>query len=97
MSKPREWEDNDELDEFVELIPKEKYKDSARAWIEAFGIFAKHWKNGLDEKFFMGGEHDEIFIYVDLESIPPESEDGRRLIALGFLPDLDSENWMHFT
>jgi hypothetical protein len=67
---------------------------SVGAFIEALGIFAKHYDGGMDKSFFMGAEHDELFIY-DSDTISEESEDGQRLNALGF--HYNGEGWSFFT
>lgn len=67
---------------------------SVKGFIEALGIFAKHYEKGDAKKYFMGAEHDELFIY-DTEEITEDSEDGKRLEALGF--HYNGEGWSYFT
>ena len=67
---------------------------SVEAVIEALQIFAKHYENGLGQKYFMGAEHDELFIY-DSDGIAEDSGDGKRLDALGF--HYNGEGWSYFT
>lgn len=67
---------------------------SVKGFIEALGIFAKRYEKGLDQRFFMGAEHDELFIY-DSDDIAEDSEDGKRLEALGF--HFNGEGWSYFT
>ncbi len=79
--------------------PKSK---SVAGFIEGLQILAKYMKQGLDTKFFCGGEHDVIYFYAEqdenyLSKLSKESEDGLRLSALGFHFDEDVENWSYFT
>lgn len=60
-------------------------------------ILAKHSKDGMSRKFGMGAEHDIITVYVSLDDLPADSEDGLALIALGFHTEEDSGNWGYFT
>lgn len=70
--------------------------NSADAFIEGLRIFAKYWDNGTSQKYFMGGEHDVIYIY-DSADIDEDSEDGRHLSALGFHYDQCFDGWAWFT
>lgn len=67
---------------------------SVASVIEALQIFSKYYAKGLDQRFFIGAEHDELFIY-DSYAIPEDSEDGKRLNALGF--HWNGEGWSYFT
>lgn len=67
----------------------------AAGFIEALHIFAKYWKDGINNSYFMGAEHDILYIYDS--DIPEDSDDGRRLEALGFHRDDDLEGWAYFT
>ena len=39
-------------------------KYSAEAFIKALTILSKDFENGLEESFFFGAEHDQIFIWT---------------------------------
>lgn len=67
---------------------------SVEAFIEALGIFAKYYEDGTAKSYFMGAEHDELFIY-DSDGISEDSEDGQRLSELGF--HHNGEGWSFFT
>jgi len=69
------------------------------AFIEGLTILARHMPNGLDQAFAFGAEHDVIHIWGDvcLDSLPEDSEDGRRLQALGFHADSHLDQWQYFT
>ena len=67
---------------------------SVGAVIEALGIFAKHYEKGLDKRFFLGAEHDEIFVY-ESHGILENSDDGKRLSELGF--HYNGDGWSFFT
>ena len=84
---------DEELDNFVETIPRDATAKSVAGVIEAFQIFAKYLENGLNQQYFFEGQHDKIFVYVDPEKLLPQSDDGKRLIALGFYPNLELDNW----
>ena len=70
---------------------------SIKGVIEALTIFAKYTEKGINERYFCGAEHDELYIYVDIEKLTPESPDGQRLQALGFHPSSEVETWSYFT
>ncbi|WP_176559866.1 hypothetical protein [Teichococcus rhizosphaerae] len=54
-------------------------------------------RNGLQVRGAFGGEHDIINVYVDLEELPEDSEDGQELIRLGFHPGEEAGNWGYHT
>lgn len=74
--------------------PKSK---SIAALIEALAIVAKYAQNGLEERWPVQAEHDVLYLKLDLEKVPEDSEDGRRLIALGFHAEEDVDSWAYFT
>lgn len=63
--------------------------------IEALTILSKYMTNGMQERFFCGAEHDELFFYVDVSKCPENSEDGQRLSRLGF--HVSDDFWAYFT
>jgi hypothetical protein len=65
-------------------------------FIAALEIFAKHTEKGLEQKYFLGGEHDVIYIYVSSEDCPDNSADGNKLVSLGWRVDTDTGNWMYY-
>jgi hypothetical protein len=64
-------------------------------FIAGLEILARYMEKGLQTKWFMGGEHDVIYIYVSLDDLTPESEDGQMLQRLGFTPN--EETWGYTT
>lgn len=68
---------------------------SVSAFIEGVKILSRHMKEGLETRFFMGAEHDVIYVYVDPESLPEDSANGQRLSALGF--HVENDSWAYFT
>ena len=66
-------------------------------FIAGLEILAAHTENGLDQNWFMGAEHDQIYFYVDDETLPEDCDDGKKLIELGFFVDCDVGNWSMFT
>jgi hypothetical protein len=50
----------------------------------------------LEKKYFLGGEHDVIYIYVSSEDCPDNSADGNKLVSLGWRVDTDTGNWMYY-
>jgi len=88
---------NEEIEELFESITADQKIYSVEALIEGLQILSKYWKDGLQEKHFCDGEHEKIYFSVDLEKLAPDSKDGKRLFALGFYPDTESETWKMFT
>jgi hypothetical protein len=68
---------------------------SIGSFIEALNIFAKYTEKGLNQRFFFGAQHDEINVYVGTDDLSPDSDDGKRLIELGFHES--EEAWAYFT
>jgi hypothetical protein len=85
----------DEEDDALYLKAKEA--QTIKGFIEALNIFAKYTDKGIDESFFCGAEHDELYMYVELEKLSTKSEDGKRLLQLGFHADKESGNWAYYT
>jgi len=63
--------------------------------IESFAILAKYAKDGMDERYPIDAQHDEIYSCVNTDALPRDSDDGRALIALGW--HVDEEDWSYFT
>jgi hypothetical protein len=82
----------DEENQSYMMAPESK---SIRGFIEALNIFAKYMEKGFYEQYFCGAEHDELHIYVETDTLPKDSPDGRRLIALGF--HVNNDCWAYFT
>lgn len=64
-----------------------------REWIESLEIFSKYAKNGMDSYATIDATHDRIFGTCGEEKINVESEDGKRLTALGWSIDPDCDVW----
>lgn len=98
MSEERRLSE-DESDALYMKAPEAK---SVRGFIEALGILAKYMDKGLDSAHFSGADHDVFYVQTrsneDYEAEPAESsEDGRRLIALGWHFDGDTDGWAYYT
>lgn len=95
----------DELDtesESEKIYGTDPKSKSVAGFIEGLQILAKYMKEGLDTKYFCGGEHDIVYFYMDTPSdeeggLTSESSDGLRLSALGFYLDKDVDNWAYNT
>lgn len=74
----------------------ERYK-TIEGLIEAFQIIAKYNSDGLKEKFVLMAEHDIVWVDSDLGPPAEDSEDGKRLIELGWHYDESAEAWAYFT
>ena len=66
-----------------------------RGYIKALQIMAKHAEEGLDTKSFLDAQHDCISTYLATDQLPETSEDGQRLLALGWFED--EGYWARFT
>lgn len=75
----------------------EDIANTPEGWIETFEIMAKYMPNGLQTKFFLQAEHDVIYSYIEGEVLPEDTEDGKRLIELGWYFDSDIGVWAYFT
>ena len=60
-------------------------------------IMSSHMKDGLNTGFAFGAEHDIIYVFVDAEALPEDSDDGRLLDGLGFHYSTESDTWAYFT
>lgn len=63
--------------------------------IEALTILSKYMEDGLETSYFMGGDHDIVYFYVDVGACPEDSEDGQRLKEIGLFVS-DADNWAKF-
>ena len=64
---------------------------------EALDIVARHHKGGENAKCFTYAEHDIIYFELSLEDVPEDSEEGKRLDALGFHASTEFDCWAYFT
>lgn len=85
---------------YAALMADNIYKSDPRAksvegFIAGLTILSRYMAKGLAETYFMGGEHDVIHIYVDIEDCPDDSEDGQKLSALGF--HCGDDGWEYWT
>ena len=56
--------------------------------VTAFAIFARY------PNFGIGAEHDQIFVYVSEEDLPPDSPDGKLLTGLNWF--IQDGGWSKF-
>lgn len=59
--------------------------------VKAFTIFAKY----TDSEYDLGAEHEQIWVYVNKEKLPEDSEDGKVLKVLGWFID-ENDVWSKF-
>ena len=93
--------EEDEIEE-VETEADKQYMKSADAksvvgFIKGLNLLAKHMEDGVDTKFFLGAEHDVIYVYTEEGEPKKDSLDGIGLSELGFHYDEDVEGWAYFT
>ncbi len=63
-------------------------------FIVGLGVFAERYlENGEGEWYFCSAQHDIIYFFVDINDLPGNSDDGKRLIELGFYIDEDTMKW----
>lgn len=74
----------------------ERYK-TIEGLIEALQIIAKYNGGGLKAQFILMAEHDIIWMDSDLGPPAEDSDDGKRLIELGWHYDRSAEVWAYFT
>lgn len=74
----------------------EKWK-TIEGFIEALQIIARYNKDGLKKKFLLNAEHDILYTDTDIETPTEDSEDGKRLDALGWHYDKSVDSWAYFT
>jgi hypothetical protein len=80
-----------------EIYMKDPDAKTMRGFIRALSIFSEHLEHGASAKYFMGAEHDILYVYVSVQQIPPSSANGKELLSLGWHPEDDSEDWAYFT
>jgi hypothetical protein len=68
---------------------------SIAGFIAALEIFARYTDRAMEETYFLGAEYDIIYIYVDPDKCPEDSEDGNKLVSLGW--HVDDVGWGYFT
>ena len=81
----------------MDLYTTAEEAKSVKGFIEGLQILAKYMPKGMDTKFFLGAEHDILYLGISTEDIGPKSEEGKRLSALGFHIDSDLGDWAFFT
>lgn len=86
----------EEQDDHYMSDPRAK---TIKGFIAGLTILANHMPKGLDQDFAIGAAHDVIYVWgeVRLDKLSPDSVDGMALIALGFLPDEELDQWSYFT
>ena len=83
---------DEESDRLYMSDPKAK---SIGAFIEALTILARYVEGGVEKKHFSGAEHD-VF-YAGGDGPVEDSEDGRRLLSLGWHYEDETESWAYYT
>jgi hypothetical protein len=63
--------------------------------ILALNIFAAHVEGGLQHSFLLDADHDIIYAGADSNDLPETSEDGKKLMALGWFFDDDIDCWCY--
>ncbi len=89
-----EEEEETESDKRYNKDPRAK---SVLGFIDGLNILAPHMELGVDSKYFLGSEHDNIYIYTEEGAPAEESAEGLRLSELGFHYDEDVEGWAYYT
>ena len=64
---------------------------------EILDIIAKHSDRGENAACVFCAEHDVIYLLIQLDKVPEDSEDGKRLTELGCHPDENNEGWAYYT
>lgn len=67
---------------------------SLQNFSDALVIFSKYCKEGMNQKYQMGADHDIIYVYVSQDKLSSESDDGKKLDKLGWHPH-DGGNWAY--
>ena len=94
--------EDDELEE-VEKESDRRYNQDPNAksvlgFIQGLSLFLQQFmKHGADTKYFLGAEHDVIYIYTEGGKPDEECAEGLRLSELGFHYDEDVEGWAYYT
>lgn len=81
----------------MNLEDYEKISGTGEGWVEAIKIFAKYESKGMESKIWFEADHDIIYSPVDSNEVPVDSEDGKKLDALGWFLDSDCDVWSMFT
>jgi hypothetical protein len=99
--------EEDEIEEVETEADKRYMKDpnakNVLGFIQGLNLLAPYMKEGVNTTYFLGAEHDIIYIYTestyeeDVERGYPkeDSPDGLRLSELGF--HYDEYGWAYFT
>ena len=81
-----------------DLYLKDPKAKTLGGFIEAINIFARHKSLGLKESYFFNAKHDILYAGIDNDELPEDSEDGIKLVMLGWHVDSDIEgSWSYFT
>lgn len=75
---------------------KDPRAKTVEGFIAGLTILSKYMKGGMKESYFCTAEHDEFFVFVELDELPEDSEDGIALQRLGFHAS-SADNWGYFT
>jgi hypothetical protein len=70
---------------------------SVSGFIEALSILSQYMKEGPKTSYFLGAEHDILYVYTEAGLPLPSTDEGRRLQDLGFHVDNDVEGWAYYT
>lgn len=65
--------------------------------VQSFMLFGLHTEKGMDQSYPIDAEHDILYGPCDSDEIPEESEDGKKLLALGWHYDDDAGRWAYYT
>ncbi|HRA64409.1 MAG TPA: hypothetical protein PL187_00225 [Caldilinea sp.] len=74
----------------------EDYGRTLMGWIEALQIMAPHYPGGINTRSPLHGEHDEVYA-IKAEFLPEDSEDGQKLLSMGWFVCEYTNCWMRFT
>jgi len=95
----REGERGEKMDEetYDKLYLSDERSGTIEGLIESLKILAAHSPNGLQDHRVIEPAHDMIFSALGPKEIPEDSEDGKKLIALGWNLREDEDHWTMFT
>lgn len=90
-----EIEEGTRMDDDNDDYMKDPRAKSVEGFVAGLTILSAHMEWGMQQKFFCGGEHDIIHIYVGDDALAEDSDDGRALAKLGF--HVEDGAWAYFT
>ena len=82
-------------DEMEDEVVDDPNCDTVQGFIDSLHIFAKYMKKGFATKFFLCAEHDILYVQVNSDDCPEDSDDGQKLLSLGWHV-CDFDNWAMF-